>query len=865
MRLSYNWLQDFVDLSDTSPELVAEKLTMGAFEVEEVEKFGDKLEGEVVLGEIREIKKHPDADKLNVTQTCIGKNEDGSDNIQQIVCGASNIAEGQRIPVATIGSKVINRHDGTVFEIKKAKIRGVESHGMLCSPDELGYSEEDSEKIQDAQGSEGIYILKDPKSDRDLTQSKDIGSDIRQVLGMEADYVFHVGARSNRGDALSVVGQAREICALMNKKLDKHQELDSIDSLKSKTNNAFDCDTSMKPVKPAIDDANDCYVFHTVAIENLQVCESPQWLKSRLEAMGTRSINNLVDVSNYVLLELGQPMHFYDAEKLNGDTLTVRRAKAGEQIKTLDDNEYKLSEVNLVIADAKEPVSLAGAMGGFESQITDTTTKVIVECASFTPASVRKSARAAGVESESKRRFERGVDKVSSHKATLRAIELLAQIAQEKSLPKIKVGEIITAGSDKVESKTVSLRLSQVKRYFGIEISKEQIIDLLKHLEFKFTGDSTQDGEAAIDFEIPSFRQLDIDREADLLEEISRLYGFDQIPVQAPGTSTTNVSNGDKDSIIEAIQSTFVAYGFSQAMLSSLIGDSLLPLDPEAEANGNSTKIEMLNPLSREHRVLRQSLMPGLIQAASRNYAYDKSTNIKLFEQGKAYRLSLVNKKSEDNSATIENAIETNKISAIMISTDHSWKQVKHQHEDFYRLKAPIEELYPRAVFKPIDEASDKDKAQIGGLNLAHPGISAVIYQDNRPIGLIAKLHPNISQEWDLPDHTYIFEANLPKVKTIKFKPIPNTPIVERDITADAPVDLNSQSIIDLVKKNASKNLTDVKLISLYIPDNSNQKSISYRLKWQSPTETLSGDAIDAEIVEIKKSLEAKLEVKFRE
>lgn len=890
MKLSYDWLSDFVDLSSTDVNTVADKLTMGAFEVEDIEKFGDQLEGRVVLGEIREINKHPDADKLNVTKTCIGKTENGEDDIQQIVCGGKNIAVGQKIPVATVGSAVVNRTDGSVLKIKKSKIRGVESFGMLCSADELGFSEDAAEKIK-AKVGDGIYVLAGPllngTTAEDKTQGFTVGEDIRKVLNLKQDFVLNVGARSNRGDALSVIGQAREIAALLDTEvkpltvanfahqlganINEKTELND-DVLKgsayqleasSETNN-FSYDENLESVQPVIEDTKDCGVFHTVAIEGLEIKESPDWLKQRLEAMGTRSINNVVDVSNYVLLEMGQPMHFYDRTKLVGDKLYVRRAKAGEKIKTLEEKEYDLSETNLLIADESVPVCLAGAMGGFDSQITDDTTSIIIEAAAFTASSVRRSARAAGVESESKRRFERGVDKSRTILAVLRAVELLAKTVNKP----FKVGKIHTAGDPKVEKQKLDFRMSQLKRYLGIDIDKATVISLLKPLEINCVEEKNTDSTLVLSFEIPSFRQADIHREEDLVEEIGRLYGFDKIPAQAPPNSVGGSAVSEKESLNEKIQSVFMAHGFSQAMLSSLVGETLNSI---VENDYKSqTKIKMLNPLSREHSMLRQSLIPGLIQAASRNFAYDKSKNIKLFEQGKVYFLNA----KDHEVLTVDDTVENPKVAAIMIAKNSDWDAARpNQPEDIFKLKALVEDLYPRATFTPLAELEAKEQQakhteffKLADNKFCHPGIAAIIYSDRREVGYIAKLHPSISEEWDLPkDHTYIVELNEPQINQPKFKSIPNTPIIERDMTADISDSVKSQDIMDLIKKNSSKDLVDIKLVSLYKPDKkSAQQSLSYRLKWQSPSETLTGEFIDGEINKLKGLLEEKLGVKFR-
>lgn len=840
MKLSYNWLKDFVDLADINPEKLAEELTMKAFEVEEISSTGVNIDEKVVLGEILEITKHPDADKLNVTQTSIGS------ETLQIVCGGKNIKVGQKVPVALVGASVINRHDGSSLDIKKSKIRGVESFGMLCSADELGFAVEKVEAIKSLQG-DGIFLLADSSNPaiEDISDTKALGTPIKNILNKNSDFVLEVGARSNRGDALSVYGQAREIATIFKRKLKSPNDF-------IKTN--YTENKSVKSIKPQIstDCLNkDCSLFYTVAIEGIKVAESPEWLQERLIAQGQKSINNIVDISNYVMLELGQPMHFYDRGKISGDFLEVRRAKAGETITTLEKKDYELNEMNLVIADSKGPSSMAGAMGGLHSSISDITTNIVIEVAVFNPASVRKSARAAGIESESKRRFERGVDKAMSRTALLRAIELIQKISEEQNL-KIQVGEILVSGDEGTKTQGVKLRKSQITRHAGIEIADALIIEILKGLGINLTK---QDSES-FEFEIPSHRQNDLYREIDLIEEIMRIHGFDKIQPKAPNfCSKPNLGQDTelKQKTIEKITQSFLATGFSEARLSSLTGDSLKNFETNIQDS-----IEMDNPLSNEHRILRSSLIPGLIQAAARNYAYDRTIDIKLFEIGKVYKL-----RTNNQNPNRDDCIEEDRVAAIFVASEKNWSQSKEQvlGENFFKLKTIIETLYSRAKFKNTESSHSF-------YPLVHPGIAALIEEDRKDIGFLAKLHPNIAKEWDLPTETFILELNFPKLNPIKFKAIPSTPIIERDITVDSEENLNAQEIIDLIKKNFSQDLRKITVVSLYQRDSNyeekNNKSTSFRLKFQSESDTLTGEEIDKKITELKLLLETKLGVTFR-
>ena len=817
MKLSYNWLKDFVDIEDIRLEELADRLTMSAFEVEEIEATREAIDSKVVLGKIEEIRPHENADKLQVTKTSIGS------ETFQIVCGAKNIKEGQLVPVALVGAWVTDRKTGNKFQIKDSKIRGVESFGMLCSAEELGFSEDEVNAITEKQG-DGIYIM---NSDAAL------GTSIEEVLGLEKDYVLEVGARSNRGDALSVMGQARELAAILKKTLKKPQE----PKLEHKP--------GLTTIEPKVD--SDCDLFYTVAIKNIEIKESPAWLKNRINAMGIKSINNIVDISNYVLLERGQPMHFYDMNKLTGNTLSVRRAKAGERIFTLEEKEHNLTDINLVIADEAKPVCLAGVMGGMECSINDKTTDILIELAVFSPSVVRKSSRAAGVESESKRRYERGVDKGQSHSALLKAISLILELA---GTDKTELGEIKTAGSDKTDKMTVTLRFSELEKILGISIPEKEITELLANLDI--TKESSN--KEAIEFSIPSFRQNDVTREIDLIEEIGRLYGFDQIPEQAAPaalfTSTKDVLNFTQSQ--EEIRKAFQSYGFSEVKLSSLVGKAVSKLDEEAKnllQADNFEIIAMDNPLSQEHSYLRRSLIPGLVQAASRNYAYDKNKDIKLFEIGKVY----------GNTGECQ---EINRLGAILIKTETNWLNKKEATlaENFYSFKSVIEELFQAASFS---------STQSSGQQLIHPGISAEVKYQGKNIGLLAKLHPSVQKEWDLPGEAYVVELDLPRSKNVKFKAITNTPAILRDITVDSKLGLESQDLINFIKKTSPKTLKEIKVSSLYIREQGNlelenNKSTTLSMLWQDDKDTLKGDEIDSNIEKLKGLLEKELSVTFR-
>ena len=851
MKVSLNCLNEFVDIKDVPLKDLVHELTMRAFEVEDYESFNDSIDERIVLGEILEIAPHPNADKLQVTKTAVGLNADGTKNIQQIVCGAKNIAVGQKVPVATLGAK-LKSVKGDFIEIKPSKIRDVESFGMLCGVEELGFSEDEVEKIKAKQG-DGIYLFFDPNQANIENKALDLplGTTVRKVLGIEEDTVLDIGARSNRGDALSVQGQAREISALLQRPL-KQLTSKGIQAYSSK-NADF--------IEPEITDTKDTSLFYTLNVSGLKVKDSPQWLKDRLNAMGMKSINNLVDISNYVQLTLGQPLHFYDKDKLKGSKLVSRRANSGESMKALDGETYELSEINLVIADESGPVAIAGVMGGFDSQITAVTNNIVIESAVFYPATVRRSARAAGIDSEAKERFERGVDRLNTLNAILMSLDLLSNLATDGSNAEdsrlIILGNLAKAGEETLETKEVSLRLSQIKRFIGIDLSLTEVQKLLAPLGISYVGETS---EAAI-FSVPSFRTKDIQREIDLIEEIARIYGYDNIPAQLPPMQASLEVKEDNLAKDE-LENLLIAEGFNQVILSSLVSDISV----------SESAIKMLNPLSKDYSVLRTSLLPSLIKAVSKNYANDRTTDIKLFEFGKTYSYKRdknaevgVSQPSHSGSEKYRDW-EVEKVAVVMARLEKSWTDEQkplHREKDFYEFKSIIERLYQNVSFTTLDAESTIKKTALNSdaesflTNLMHPGIAAKVIYQGKEIGYIAKIHPQKVEELGLPEKLYFIELELPRKVKSKFAKIIKNPPVERDITVDASSEHTFAEIVNGIKKFKAKDLQDIKLLDLY------QSSFTVRLRWHSEQE-YSREQIDAQVVKLKEFLIRELSVAFR-
>ena len=828
MKLSFDWLGDFVDLSGLSAQDVADKLTMGAFEVEEVSSSGPDIEGPLVVGQILEIHPHPDADKIRLTKIKLAEDAPA----QEIVCGAWNIEVGQRIPVALPGAKVINRHDGSALHIKQSKIRGVTSNGMLCSAPELGISG----------NGEGIMILE---------ASTKIGADAREILGIKKDYVLHVEPRSNRGDALSVLGLAREVAALFGRPLKTQAWLSEFAAMSE--------DGSLPFVDCEIENQDDCPYFTLRALSGFAIGPSHPDIAARLEAVGLKTINNVVDVTNYVLYELGQPLHAYDLAALQGNKLSVRRARDGESLQTIDQKERQLNPDVLAISDTKEVVGVAGVMGGKGSEVSDNTKTIVLEAACFASARVRRSSRVLGLSSDSSLRFERGVDSLQVLQSSNRASYLLQKYCNAK------MGKLSSAGNDAVPDRPVQLRMSELKRICQINLSSDECAKMLEPLGFQ----KQESNEQAVTVKVPSFRQKDVYREIDLIEEVCRLYGYDRLPVSMPAST---IAAKTPDPLPRKVRQILCSAGFNEAWISSLT--SIDELDARQNGTISDTAVEVQNPLSAEHQVLRQSLIPGLIKAASYNQDRGNADPC-LFELGKVYRKDSrrINQKQPANRQT--GTHEEYMISAIACAEPKLslWMQEKtddNNGRSYFLIKGTLENL--AAVLRlPAEALRFEESKDIPGYY--HPGRSAAcmlnLPRKKSPIllGYIGEIHPGVADTYRLSGRAGLMEISLQALADAHsdstFKEIYQTPQVQRDITADLEYLVSHQDVESCIREVAGNTLVRVELVSQFKMSEA-QKSLSYRLTFQDPEKTLTSDNVDAGMQKVREALTQKLKASFR-
>ncbi|RMD67787.1 MAG: phenylalanine--tRNA ligase subunit beta [Cyanobacteria bacterium J149] len=810
MRISFNWLKELVNISIT-PEELGKILTIAGFEVEDMEDRRSWADG-VVVGKVIKCDRHPNADKLSLCQVDIGE-----ETPSQIVCGAPNVRQDIFVPVATLGTYLPN----VDIKIKPAKLRGVESKGMICSLAELGLAKE----------SEGIKIL-----EGDLQ----VGQDIRPILGLD-DVILDITATANRADALSMVGVAREVAALTGGEL----TLPSIDA---------DINPHQQGGLTAIkiDEPSACTAYIGTMIENVKIAPSPQWLQWRLEAGGVRPINNVVDVTNYILLEWGQPLHAFDREKLyhiaNSQELTigVRFANDKETLTTLDGQKRNLQPQNLLITANNHPVALAGVMGGEDSEVDDNTQNLILEAALFEPVPIRRSGKCQGIRTESSTRYERGVNQVELEKALNRAVSLITQLAGGNVST-----QIVADNRSSSFQNTIELRCDRIYQVLGkvkqgenlIDVPREDIVRILEDLGCKLEVKSESPLIWLVT--VPPYRYRDLEREIDLIEEVARLYGYDHftdtLPTQSGvGYIPTNLQ------IQRKIRASLQGLGLTELMQYSLV-------------SANQAQIKIANPLFSEYSALRSNLIDGLINAFEFNQAQGNGY-LKGFEIGRVFWLENGNKAEGDALGGIIGGD---------LYTDGIWtKGGKHQPMTWYEAKGILESLF-KALKAPITYQAESED------NRLHPGRTAGLWLNKTRIGVFGQLHPQLCQERDLPNSVYVFELQLEPLITFLdqkylqtpiFKAYSTYPSVERDLAFFASTDLTVADIVNAMRKAGGKTLVDVKLFDEYKGANveEGKRSLAFSLVYRSPDGTLKDSDVDPIHNKIRDALTKQFAVTLR-
>ncbi len=812
MQVSYEWLNEYVELAGITPEEIAHNLTMSGLEVEEIE-YKKPAFTNIRTAKIIKIDNHPNADKLHLVTLDLGGVE------KVVVCGAQNIEVGQIIPYASVGSKVLDRKTGESFELTPAVIRGVESQGMLCSQDELGLS--------GLQEEDGILIL------NRLYDNVELNQPLEKVMNLSDEIIFHVAPTANRGDEMSVIGIARELSALFNRK---------IKFKKPEFSSNFLSDFTVEIKNDEI-----CKFYSVAVLKNLKTKPSPDFIQRRIIASGMRPINNIVDITNYVMLEYGTPQHAFDYDKLN-NYLCVRYAKEDETIVTIDSVERKLIENQSVVIASKDcPVCIAGVFGGLNSEIDSNTKNIALEAAYFTSHTNRKSAHSVGYRSEASSRYERGVDIEMVLPALYRSIELLQKYADAEFIG------IAKCGNDKLDPIDITLRNSEIKRILGVEIEQVRCVEILENLGFELLGKN----EMAAKFRVPSYRYNDVTREIDLIEEISRIEGFDKINPEIPNISEgADISFDTK--IIKTVNETMLSYGFDEIVTGSLVGKNLcntylLPLD-------KSMSVNVLNPHSEDYTTLRQALMPSLLDVVKNNFDNGQK-NFRLYEIGKIYI------KKTEPTEDYSGVLEVRKLSGCIFGSIQN-ALYKKREDDFYTLKGIIEGLFDklnlskRIVFSYLSEAERKT------FEFLHPAQSAsisILGKNKEPIGYMGKLHPVLSDKLKFNQPLYVFELNLDEIvasitpSVVKFKKLPVFGAVQRDIAFVVDKNISVEEIYKVIKKSADKNLfKGAKIFDVYEGKGieEGKKSLAFRITLQDENKTMTDDIIQGEVNKIKAGLE---------
>lgn len=785
MLVSLNWLKDYVNTGDLAPTDLAEKVTRSGIEVDAVIDRSQGMKN-VVVGYVESKEKHPEADKLNICKVNVGEEE-----LQQIICGAPNVDAGQKVIVARPGAVL----PGGV-KIKKAKLRGHESNGMICSLQELGIEG----KLVPKAYAEGIYVL---------PADAEIGSDALEVLGLR-DTVLELGLTPNRSDAMSMLGVAYEVGAILSEEV-KLPEV-------SYTTSAEKAQDLLKLRVDAIEE-NPLYIAKVV--KNVKIAESPLWLQQRLTAAGVRPHNNVVDVTNFILMEYGQPLHAFDYDSLKTGEIVVRLANEGEKITTLDDQERTLKASDLVITNGNEPVAIAGVMGGANSEVTESTKTVVIESAYFAGSSIRPTSRHLGLRSDASARYEKGVDPNRVLLAAERAAGLLAELAGGEVLE----GSVVIDELDKTPARVV-VSPDFINARLGMKIPVEDMLGILNRLKF--------DVEAAnglLIINVPT-RRGDINIEEDIVEEIARLYGYDEIPLtlpEGPGRVGTLTPYQEKRRVV---RSFLDGAGLYQAVTYSLTSEEL----SQKYALKAEPVTKLLMPMSEDRSTLRQSLIPHLIESAAYNVAR-KVDSVALYEIGAVFL----------GQTAEELPFEEEHVAAVITGKwlNHEWQGEK-KTVDFFVLKGVIEGLMAKLG---IVERVSFVKAQVDGL---HPGRTANILLDDEVVGTIGGLHPAELKSWGVKD-TYVMEMNLVALLAassneapLSYTAVPRFPAMSRDIALVLNSATAAGEVVSVIRGAGVKLLKDVRIFDLYEGDKMEvgKKSVAFSLTYYDAERTLTDEEV---------------------
>lgn len=803
MKISYNWLKEYMTINISAKDL-AEKIERGAVEVDTVTKPSDGLK-KIVVGKIISMTPHPDSDHLQVCQVDIGEEE-----LSQIVCGAPNVEVGKKVIVALPGSRI-----GDNVKIKRSKMRGVLSNGMICALDEIGFPKD----VVPKEWADGIYFLED---------DAEIGEPVFGYLGMDDDLI-DVDVTPNRGDMLSVYGTAYDVAALLDVPLTlTHPNLQEVatpasDALIAKADQA---------VAP---------IYKMRLVKNVKIAPSPTWLQIKLWNAGIRPINNVVDATNYILLKYGQPLHAFDFDKISGNTIEARMAQPGEQLTTLDEEARDLDQNDIVIADANGPIALAGVMGGLNSEISDATTTVAIESAVFDATTIRKTAQRHNLHTSAAQHFERGVNRGGVEEAADAAAQLMTELASGE----VQQG-IVTATDQAVEPVKVSVTLARINHVLGTTLSTPTVTDIFNRLGFGVTVEND-----TFMVTVPA-RRWDIHIEADLLEEVARIYGYDEIPATLPGGPATPGALTEKQKLIRSSRSIMEAAGLNQAISYSLTTEGKAGQFMMKESH----KTDLSWPMTLDHATLRMNLISGLLDDVAYNNAR-RVQDVALYEQGRVFY------REEEQVRPSEEDHIAGAISGRLVPTN--WQDAKGQPVDFYELKGIVD-----VFLKNLAVAGDVRYEATDRYPELHPGRTADIFVHDHYIGFIGQVHPSTAAAYKI-NPTYVFELNLEALIEMpkdvnQYVPISKFPAVSRDIAMLVDDQVTNEEVVATIKKRGGAYLKNVALFDVYegahVPEG--KRSLAYTLTYQNPETTLTDDEVNQAFEKVEKQLKEQLNAEIR-
>lgn len=796
MKISLNWLKDYIQL-DHSPEKIAKILTSAGLEVDSIQTISGGFEG-VVVGEVLKVEKHPDADKL-----CVAQVTDGLETFQ-VVCGASNCRPGIKTALARVGA-VLTDNQGQKFKIKKSKLRGVESSGMLCAADEIGLADTEQEGI--------IEFAKEMK----------VGMDLASHF---SDVVFEIGLTPNLGHCNSALGVARELSAATG-------SLAILPAINIQEDQSLH---TPGLIHIDVQDVDKCPRYACRVIKDVSVGPSPDWLVQRLKAIGIRTINNVVDITNYVFHEIGQPLHAFDYDSIVGQKIIVRTAREEENFITLDDKPRVLTSEDLLICDEQKAIAIAGVMGGKNSEVTTTTQNILLEAAYFKPQAIRKTSKRLALQTDSSKRFERGADPNAVLWALDRAAMLIQQLADGKVAQ-----NALDIKKQAFPERVIPCRLTRVNSLLGINLGVSEVEALFKRLGFIYSWD----GHHQFNVTVPTYR-VDLLNEIDLIEEVARIYGYDHIPRSPPLYKSSNIPHAPIFLFERIVRDRLISEGLQEFLTCDLIGPSILECIGKNEVEPE--RIQVMNPISVEQSILRTSLLPGLLQLVKHNIAH-QNHDISGFEMGRIH----FKNEGQYKEQSVAGIILTGK------AQPHAW-DAKDRDSDFYDLKGIIENVLRELHISNISFKGND-------LSTFHSGRQAAIFVNSLEVGSLGEIHPAITRKLDIEQRIYFAELNIHDLFQVRQRDytmadIPIYPASERDWTITVNEDTSLQTILDILHEVPSSLLKKIGLLDIYRSDKlgAGLKNVTLRFIYRDDQKTLSQDEVDKEHANVIEETLKKLE-----